>query len=291
MKNLFTHEILSDDDETYVPFENPYLVSRVSSETEQLMHCTPEDHDEPTLSDEEKNALKSKEKTFLLCILLSFGAALISFMLATRVESLKDSPIILVSLAGIVAAFIFLHKVKQIQWKRNGMDGSSLKDVDFEALAERINEASKTARAEMGIPDDDVSVEILPYGYKKKGDKQVSDKKANQFDNSPMSMHVKDGKLRLFDGIGLYEIPLSDIKGYRTYDKDYRIDFWLKEEETTHEKYQAFNLRKCGILEYKTHTYYGVEIISEATGETFEMLVPGYDLEELKKVIDVEALA
>ena len=66
MKNLFTHEILSDDDETYVPFENPYLVSRVSSETEQLMHCTPEDHDEPTLSDEEKNALKSKEKTFLL---------------------------------------------------------------------------------------------------------------------------------------------------------------------------------------------------------------------------------
>ena len=203
----------------------------------------------------------------------------------------KPLPFHLVSLVGIIAEFIFLYKVKQLQWKKNGMDTNGLKDVDFQALAERIEEAGKTARAEMGIPEDDVSVEILPYGYKKKGDKQIPEKKAHQFDNSPMSMHGKDGKLCIFDCIGLYEIPLSDIKGYRTYDKDYRIDFWLKEEEPTDEKYTEFKVKKCGLLEYKTHTYYGVEVVAEATGEVFEMLVPGYDFDELKKVIDIAPLA
>ena len=290
MKNLFTHEILSDDDERYVPYENPYLVSRVSPETEAMMNYDDSEDDTPKLSDEEKAAIKSKEKRYLLAILASFAASLICFMLATRVEALEDTPLILAPIAGMVIALIFLYKVKQLQWKKNGMDSNGLKDIDFEAMAARIDEAGKTARAEMSIPDNDVSVEVLPYGYKKKGDRQIPEKKARQFDNTPMSMHVSDGNLRIFDGVGLYEIPLGDIKGYRVYDEDYRIEFWLKEDEPTDEKYAAYKLKKCGILEYKTHTYYGVEVISEVTGEVFEMLVPGYDLEELKKVIDVEAL-
>ncbi len=289
MKNLFTHKVIEDSD-VYEPFENPYLVSRVSPETEAMMNYDDDEDDTPKLSAEEKEAIKSKEKKYLLAILASFAISLICFMLATRVEALEDTPLMLVPIAGMVIALIFLYKVKQLQWKKNGMDSNSLKDVDFEAMAARADAASKAARAEMSIPDDDVSVEVLPYGYKKKGDKQVPEKKANQFDNTPVSMHVRNGKLCVFDGVGLYEIPLGDIKGYRVYDEDYRIEFWMKEEEPTDEKYAAYRLKKCGILEYKTHTYYGVEVISEATGEVFEMLVPGYDLEELKKVIDIEAL-
>ncbi len=291
MKNLFTHQVLPDGDESYVPFENPYLVSRVSPETEAMMRYNDDEDDKPKLTDDEKAAIKSKEKKYLLAIFASFAISLICFMLATRVEALKDTPLLLVPIVGMVVALIFLYKVKQLQWKKNGMNTSSLNDIDFQALAERIDEASKAARAEMHIPDDDVSVEILPFTYKMKGDKQIPEKKAGQFDNSPMSMFVKNDRLCIFDGVGLYEIPLSDIKGYRTYDEDYRIDFWLKDDESTDEKYKEFKIKKCGILEYKTHTYYGVEVVSEATGETFEMLVPGYDLNELKKLIDVEALA
>ncbi len=290
MKNLFTHEILSDD-ERYVPYENPYLVSRVSPETEAMMMNYDDEDDTPKLTDEEKDALKAKEKKYLIAVLISFGISLISFVVINRMESLADTPLMLIPAIGAVFALISVYLLRRLQWQKNGPDAKGIHDIDIEALSERIDEASKVARAEMGIPDDDVSVEILPYGYKKKGEKQVPEKKANQFDNSPMSMHVRDGKLCVFDGVGLYEIPLGDIKGYRVYDEDYRIEFWLKEEEPTDEKYAAYKLKKCGILEYKTHTYYGVEIISEVTGEIFEMLVPGYDLEELKKVIDVEALA
>lgn len=290
MKNLFTHEILDDNDMTYVPYENPYLASRVSPETEAMASYGDEDS-APKLSDEEKEAIKSKEKKYLLGILVSFGVSLICFMLATRVEVLEGTPLIFVPIVGMVVAFIFLYKTRQLQWKRNGMSSNGLKDVDFEAMAQRMHEAGKAARAEMGIPDDDVMVEILPYGYKKKGDKTVPEKKANQFDNTPLSMFVRDGKLCIFDSTALYEIPLSDIKGYRIYDEDYRIEFWMKEDEPTDEKYKDFKLKKCGILEYKTHTYYGVEVVSEATDEVFEMLVPGYDLEELKKVVDIQALA
>ncbi len=290
MKNLFTHKVIEDSD-VYEPFENPYLVSRVSPETEAMMNYDDDTDDTPKLSAEEKEAIKSKEKKYMLAIVGSFAFALISAMVVTRVDSLSNTPLMFVPFIGIVVSFIFLFKHKQLQLKKNGMDSNSLKDVDFEAMAARADAASKAARAEMSIPDDDVSVEVLPYGYKKKGDKIVPEKKANQFDNTPLSMHVRDGKLCVFDGVGLYEIPLGDIKGYRVYDEDYRIEFWMKEEEPTDEKYAAYKLKKCGILEYKTHTYYGVEVISEATGEVFEMLVPGYDLEELKKVIDVEALA
>ena len=290
MKNLFTHEILSDD-ERYVPYENPYLVSRVSPETEAMMMNYDDEDDTPKLNDEEKDVLKAKEKKYLIAVLISFGISLISFVVINRMKSLADTPLMLIPAIGAVFALISVYLLRRLQWQKNGPDAKGIHDIDIEALSERIDEASKVARAEMGIPDDDVSVEILPYDYKKKGEKQVPEKKANQFDNSPMSMHTKDGNLCIFDGVGLYEIPLSDIKGYRTYDEDYRIEFWLKEEEPTDEKYAAYKLKKCGILEYKTHTYYGVEIISEVTGEIFEMLVPGYDLEELKKVIDVEALA
>ena len=289
MKNLFTHEILSDDDERYVPYENPYLVSRVSPETEAIMNYDPE-ADAPEINEDEQKAAKSKEGRYLILALVSFVLMFGSLIFIFSSNSfLLTTPVAMLPLGFLCAAFIFIYLSKQRQWEKNS--ASSLKDVDFEAMAARMGEASKAARAEMGIPDDDVSVEILPYGYKKKGDKQVPEKKANQFDNTPLSMHVKDGKLCIFDSVGLYEIPLSDIKGYRVYDEDYRIEFWLKEEEPTDEKYGAYKLKKCGLFEYKTHTYYGVEVVSEATGETFEMLVPGYDLEELKKVIDIEAVA
>jgi len=291
MRNLFTHKILPDDDMTYVPYENPYLVSRVSPEVEAMMNADDDEDAKPKLRDDEKDALKTKEKKYLLGVFFSFAISLGIFMLISRIKALENSPLIFLPMVGMVIALVFVYKMKHLQLKRNGTAIDSFKDIDIEAMAARIDEASKAARAEMGIPDDDVSVEILPYGYKMKGDKQIPDKKAGKFDNTPMSMHRKDGKLCVFDGVGLYEIPLSDIKGYRTYNEDYRIEFWMKEEEPTDEKYKNFNLKKCGILEYKTHTYHGVEVVSEATGETFEMLVPGYDLEELKKVIDVETLA
>lgn len=291
MKNLFTHQILPDEDESYVPFENPYLVSRVSPEVEAMMQYDDDEDDKPKLTDEEKDALKSKEKKYLLAILISFALTLFSFLVINRTEALTDTPMMLLPIVGAIVMLVFLYQFRRLQWKKNGTNTNDLNDIDFQAMAERIDEASKAARAEMGIPDDDVSVEILPYGYKKKGDKQVPEKKANQFDNSPMSMFVKNDLLCVFDGVGLYGIPLSDIKGYRTYDEDYRIEFWLKDDEPTDEKYAAYKIKKCGILEYKTHTYHGVEVVSEATGEVFEMLVPGYDFEELKKVISPELLS
>ena len=62
MKNLFTHRVLPDDDESYVPFENPYLVSRISPEVEAMMHYDNEEEEKPKLTDGEKDALKAKEK-------------------------------------------------------------------------------------------------------------------------------------------------------------------------------------------------------------------------------------
>ena len=109
MKNLFTHEILSDD-ERYVPYENPYLVSRVSPETEAMTMNYDDEDDTPKLTDEEKEAIRSKEKKYLLAILGSFAFALISAIPVTRVDALMDTPLWLLPLLGIVVSFIFLFK-------------------------------------------------------------------------------------------------------------------------------------------------------------------------------------
>lgn len=291
MKNLFTREILSEDDETYVPFENPYLAARVSPETEAMMHDEEGASDRPQDGDEAEKALKAKEKRYMLIALLGFVLMFGSFLWLNNADAFTlFSPLGLVPLGGMIVSFAAIYKLKRLEWKKNGIDEGEGQSVDFEAMAARIEKASKAARAEMRIPDDDVSVEILPYGYKKKGDKLVPEKKARQFDNTPVSMHVRDGKLCIFDGVGLYEIPLDDVRGYRVCDEDYRIDFWLKEEEPTNGQYKGIPVKKCGIFEYKSHTYYSVEIRAEASGEVLEMLVPGYDFEELQRVIDLRPL-
>ncbi len=276
MKNLFTHEVFTDS-EQYVPYENPYLTARVSSELENRMRYRPLDDLSPEPS-EEQAALKSKEKLYGIMVLISFAFAFVSALVLSRLKLLEHPAMMLIPLAGLVASFVFIYMIKKTEQKKYAAQPPAAK-IDFHEVAERIAEANEEARQALGVPEEACVIEVLPYGYKKKGEKLMPEKKTGQFDNSPMTCYVKDGRCCMFDGIALYEIPLAHFLGYHSYDLDYRIDFWLKEEEPTSEKYTEFKLRKVGLLEYKTHTYYGVDIYDEAIGEAFEMLIPGYDFE------------
>ena len=282
MKNLFTHEVFSDS-ERYIPYENPYLTARVSPELENKMRYRP--LEEPTEEPRpEQDKLKTREKIYGIVVLLSFALAFGSAWLLSRLKLLEHPAMMLIPLSGLVISFVFIYMIKRTEQKIHTYDTPAAK-IDFHEVAERIAEANEEARQALDIPEETWVMEILPYGYKKKGDRQIPEKKAGRFDNSPMTCFVRDKKCCMFDGIALYEIPLSHFTGYRTYDKDYRIDFWLKEEEATAEKYASFNLRKVGLLEYKTHTYYGVDVYNEETGEAFEMLVAGYDFDTLKTIV------
>lgn len=283
MKNLFTHEILGDDNERYVPYENPYMTARVSPELENKMRYRPSD--EPTQEmDPDREKLKAREKIYGIVVLVSFAFAFGSAWILSRLKLLEHPAMMLIPLAGLVVSFVFIYMIKKTEQKRHVFDPPAAK-IDFHEVAERISEANEEARLALGVPKEACVIEILPYGYKKKGEKQVPEKKAGQFDNSPMTCYVRDGKCCMFDGIAVYELPLSHFIGYRTYDNDYRIDFWLKEDEPTAEKFTKFKLRKVGLLEYRAHTYYGVDVYDEATGEAFEMLVPGYDFEAFLSLV------
>ena len=277
MKNLFTHEVSDDRDERYIPYENPYLVDRISPELENKMRYRP--WNEPVReAHPEEAAMKAKEKRYGLLALLSFIFAFAAAGVLSLLKLLEYPVMILIPLAGLVASIVFIYMIKRSTQKRQSFDVPTEK-IDFHEVARRIAEANDEAIQALKIPEDAAVIEILPYGYKKKGGRDIPANKAEQFDNSPMTCYIRDGKLGLFDGIALYEVPCAHLIGYRTYAKDYRIDFWLKDEEPTAEKYAAFRLRKVGLLEYKTFTYYGVDVYDEETGNAFEMLVAGYDFD------------
>lgn len=291
LKNLFTylHEEGGNEIDVAV-YENPYETNHVPDDLAAQMRITPPDEQETTSEqDAERRALRKKYTILsLVCIGVAVALPLVCHMMLPPAFSQANGWLYLVlALIPLGGYWYFTYKARR---QMGNIHMSDLEKIDFDAYAERVDKAYKEALTLMGVPDNTVTIEILPYPYVMKKGKAVYGGRKNTFDNTPMEFFVKEGRLCITDGEALFEIPLSDVVGYRTYDVDYRIEFWLKEEAHDSETYADFNIRKSGLFEYKTHTYHGVEIQDGSTGQGYEMLVPRYDFEKLKSLMDLTQL-
>ena len=109
--------------------------------------------------------------------------------------------------------------------------------------------------------------------------------KKNRFDNLSVSLYVDSGDLCLATAHELFRIPLSHVRGYRTYDEEFEIDMWLKPEEFDSEKYAEFGIRKSGFFSRKLRGYYGLDVDGE-----YEVYVPCYDFAPLREFLNVSCL-
>ena len=287
MKNLFavnrTYDRGADDYDS-----SPYLAATVSDEIQDKLKNAFSSLEEKTAAREptaEELALKKKSNFYWRLCLLCFGGGLLLFLLGDGIPLYQAYPFLhLLDAALLITAVIFNFKARSLSRRELSVARGSV-DTDFSEATRLLEQAAAEAARELGIPDTALSVDILPFHYKTKGDLPVPAGKKNRFDNLSVSVYTDGGDLCLATAHELFRIPLTEIRGYRLYDEDFEIDMWLKPEDFASEKYAEYNIRKSGFFSRKLRGYYGMAI-----GDAYEVLIPCYDFPLMKELIGLKPL-
>lgn len=283
MNNLFSVDKTGDKNATDFD-QNPYVVAHVSEEVRHKL-ATAFAFDEPRSVEPKSDAEKAtvrKSRIFGIISVAFLAAGIVFILLADRGNWYAASPFLhIVDVALLLACIVFNFLSRRMTQKMGRMSSTTAKE-DIASATERLKAAAAEAARELGVPDGAVSLEILPYHYKQNGDKIVRVGKKDRFDNISVSAWVEGGMLSLATAQELFRVPLSELRGYREHDVDFEIDYWLKADECTADKYAAYNIRSAGLFAKRCHTYYSVEIDGD-----YEFFVPGYDLSVLKGLVEL----
>ncbi len=291
IKNLFAVNKTASREATDFD-SNPYLAAHVSEEVRDLLKnafsgITAED--KPAEPTPEETAFKAKLNRCWLICLLSLIAAVAMMAIGSRLGWFEQMPLLhILDMGLLIVAVVFNVKARRLSRKVGEISRAGM-NADFSEVTARLNEAAERAAAELGVPSSAVSLEILPFHYKLvKGEAAFAGRR-NRFDNIATSAFVRDNALCLATAQELFCIPLADIRGYRTYDEEFEIDYWLKSEDCEGDTYKAYNIRRAGFMSKKCRTYYGIAI--EGAHGAYEFFVPCYDLSVLTELVDVQPLA
>ena len=262
----------------------PYLAATASPEVRAKMQrafSIAEEAAAPKELTEEEKRLRAKGNRYWTVCFACLAAALVMFFLGANLGIYTASPSLYVINLTLLAASIFFNvKARRINRGQTNRLNESLK-MDFSESTARLTEAAAEAARELGVPEDTMTTDILPYHYEQRGDKPARVGKKGKFCNLAMTVFVKDEKLCFATAQELLAIPLSHVRGYREYDEDFELDMWLKPEEPDSDKYKDFGLRKSGFFSYKCHGYFGLLIGEDA----YEVLIPCYDFEAVKALL------
>ena len=294
MKNLFsvnkTHDREASDFD-----ENSYLAARVSEAIQNKManaFSIVEDEYATHEPSEEEKALKKQGNLYWLLCLGCLVAAALLFFGGERAGLYTSMPFLHFVDAGLLIASIgFNFKARKISRRQASLNENNV-TVDFTEASKRLEEAAAEAARELGVPENVLSVDILPFHYKMKGDYQAKDAvpvpvgKKNRFDNISVSMYTEGSDLCMATARELFRIPLSDIRGYHEYDEDFEIDMWLKPEDFDSDKYAEFGIRKSGFLARKAHGYFGIDVRGD-----FEILIPCYDFPLVQGIMNIPKIS
>ncbi len=279
MKNLFA--VNKTDSKNATAFdENPFLVARVSDEVRHKLEHAFDGAENPAVQKKELTpeevALKRKSRILwgigLVSLLGALGIFAIQGSMENKVLTVMEFALLIVS---VIATFM----ARRTNQKLNALQDHGL-EADFSVITDRLNTAAEEAARELGVPKKANNLEILPYHYKRSGDKESVIGKKGRFDNIIVSCWIDGDTLSLATAQELFRVPLAKMTGYRTIDEDFEVDFWLQEEEADSEIYKEFNIRSSGLMGKKCHGYYAVLIEGG-----YEFFVPCYDFSTLTDIL------
>ena len=283
MKNLFSIK-LSDGDAAELDM-SPYLAATASPEVRAKMRSAfsiVEEATTPNELTEEEKQLRAKGNRYWTACLACIAATLILFFIGGDLGIYTAVPsLYFVNLALLAVSIVFNVKARRINRSQTKSFNESLK-LDFSESTARLTEAAAEAARELGVPEDALTTDVLPYHYKEKNGKAVSTNKKGAFSNLAVTVFIKNEKLCFATAQELLAIPLSDVKGYREYNEDFELDMWLKPEEPSSDKYKAFGIRKSGFFSHKARGYFGLLIGEDA----YEVLIPCYDFKAVKALLE-----
>ena len=282
MKNLFSINKTENRDANDFD-ETPYLAATVSEAVQSKLKgsfAIVEDKMTPHEPTEEEKALKKKSTLYWLLCAGCLIAAFALFFGGDRTGLYASLPVLHVVDAGLlVASLVFNFKARRITRKQAEVGNEHIR-FDFSEATKQLQEAAAEAARELGVPDQALSVDILPFHYIIKGNEMRPAGKKGHFDNLSVSVYVSDGALCMATAQELFRIPLEEIRGYREYDEDFELDMWLKPEESDSDKYREYGLRRSGMMGRRGHGYFGIDV-----GGEFEILVPCYDFPPVRELL------
>ena len=288
MKNLFSIQ-LSDKDAAELD-ASPYLAATASPEVRAKMRSAfsiVEEATTPKAPTEEEKQLRAQGNRYWTVCLVSLAATLILFFVGGDLGIYTAVPALYaVNLALLALSIVFNFKARRINRSQTKSFNENLK-LDFSESTARLNEAAAEAARELGVPENALTTDVLPYHYKLKNGKPVSTNKRGAYSNLAVTVFIKEEKLCFATAQELLAIPLSHVKGYREYDEDFELDMWLKPEDPDSDKYKSFGIRKSGFFSHKGHGYFGLLIGEDA----YEVLIPCYDFEAVKALLEKNGVA
>ena len=161
-----------------------------------------------------------------------------------------------------------------------------LEDEESVQILGNLEGMHKAVFAELAVPADAKTVDILSFYYKEKGEDLKVCEKAMQLwshFNPEFRAYADEENLYLAGAEGKYAFPKTEIKGIRTVDKKVRMQSWNKDTDYKDSQYKEYRLARdnYGCIHCKKHCILEVE----RKGELYGIYFPAYELPVFEALI------
>lgn len=299
MKNLFsidqTEDIRSNRlDET--PFHRQTLSPELAAAVRKASDAAFEAFDQPIETPQSKRRGGGGGWQLGVGLLLTLTAIIPIFVWNDELFSGDRAWFAWVLLAALVAGGVLVGWSYRIQRKamqtenraRQERNASPENSAAIEDAMKELKRLQAQARRELGIPDTALEMDVFPLIYRRKGEEKVSLDKRDRYQSLLTLIWRHGSDLCLSDGSSPLCIPTDALRTRVDYDRPFVVDMWLHDQRPDAGRFQPYHLKRTGLLSAKGRGLHGI-VITASGGDSYELLVPCYDLPQLEKIVTLPA--
>lgn len=299
MKNLFsidqTEDIHSNRlDET--PFHHEALSPELAAAVRKASDTAFEAFDQPIETPQSKRRGGGGGWQLGVGLLLTMTAIIPIFVWSDQLFSGDRAWVAWVLLAALVAGGVLVGWSYRIQRKtmqaenreRQERNASPENTAAIEDAMKELKRLQGQARQELGIPDTALEMDVFPFIYRRKGEEKVSLDKRDRYQSLLTLVWRRGDQLCLSDGSCTLCIPTDALRFRVDYDRPFVVDMWLHDQRPDAGRFQPYHLKRTGLLSAKGRGLHGI-VITTPSGDSYELLIPCYDLPQLEKIVTLPA--
>lgn len=166
----------------------------------------------------------------------------------------------------------------------------ALESEEGDQLFSRMDVLATTVYAQMGVPEDAPTVDVLSFCYKMKdGEPRIVGQalSAAVYENEEYRIFADEENLYLADLEGKYAFPKVSLRGIRTVEKRILLSMWNKDEEHNKGIYKPYKLSVDDEMNVRVRSYHVLEV--EKDGEMWGIYFPCYELPTVEAVTGMGA--
>ena len=277
MKNIFSIEIKDNENSKMVG--EHFITKKIDDELQNRYNQSLENS-----QNYEKKASLPSWLNLVKHIVCGFSIivtiSIISSIAEIGVEAFKNAPGIFI--ACLVGWAIFLTLFFIEKGKKKNVEN----DETFKQSSHEEDIITKECLRQLNVNEDCVRIDFFGEVYKIKNGKVKNAFPIANYLNFNYYSYIEDGKLCFCDQTSVITIPFYKVKKLIKYEKKVSFYGWHKVEQQNHEKYKEYKLTVSNMGQIFTKSYYAIEF--ESDNETYEIVFPPYELNEISKLIDIE---